>query len=59
MVFYVHPDEQDIDELQELESSGQIAIPEDGVTTLSRGQTYRLKRWVVVCTGWYINSLQV
>ena len=49
MVFYVHPDEDNIDELNELELSGQISMPEDGMAVLERGQTYRLKRWVVVC----------
>ena len=49
MVFYVHPDDDDIDELNELELSGQISMPEDGATSLVQGQTYRLKRWAVVC----------
>ena len=45
MVFYVHPDEEDIDEMRELEATGEIAVPEGGYITLTKGQTYKLKRW--------------
>ena len=49
MTFYVHADEDNVDELNELELTGQISMPEDGMATLQRGQTYRLKRFVVIC----------